>query len=184
MQVPPRNFCLKERRKAMIFIKQMDSLLGKLVLCQHDEALCALHFGEEASLEYAGEVRDTPLLQRTQRQLTEYFVGERRAFDIPLVMEGTSFQLCVWQALREIPYGEVRTYGEIARRMGRPQACRAVGMANHVNPIAVIVPCHRVIGANGRLTGYAGGLDIKERLLRLENRGMLPYIKLTTGAAK
>ena len=184
MQVLPRNFCLKERRKPMFFTKQMDSLLGKLVLCQRDNALCALHFGMEAPVMYKGEVRDTPLLLQAQQQLTEYFAGERHVFDMPITMEGTPFQLRVWQALRDIPYGEVRTYGEIARMIGHPQACRAVGMANHVNPIAIIVPCHRVIGAGGRLTGYAGGLDIKEKLLRLEGVNLLPDGKLTTGAAK
>ncbi len=102
------------------------------------------------------------------RQLTEYFAGEREDFDLPLEMCGTVFQLEVWSALRRIPYGEVRSYAEIARAIGRPKAVRAVGAANGANPIPIIVPCHRVIGSNGSLTGFGGGLDVKRRLLDLE----------------
>ena len=105
-----------------------------------------------------------------QRELAEYFSGERRAFDLPLSLEGTAFQRADWAALCEIPYGETRSYGQIAARLGNPKACRAVGMANHRNPVAVLVPCHRVVGKNGSLTGYAGGLDVKEGLLALEKR--------------
>jgi methylated-DNA-[protein]-cysteine S-methyltransferase len=103
-----------------------------------------------------------------RRQLCEYFDGERDAFDLPLEMSGTPFQRRVWQALQQIPYGETTTYGELARRMGRPAASRAVGLANGRNPIAVIVPCHRVIGSDGSLTGYGGGLERKRLLLDLE----------------
>lgn len=102
------------------------------------------------------------------RELKEYFEGERKVFTVPCVMEGTDFQKRVWNALTEIPYGEIRSYKEIAVRTGNPKACRAVGMANHRNPIPIIVPCHRVVGTNGKLTGYAGGLEIKEKLLKLE----------------
>ncbi|MDO4530376.1 MAG: methylated-DNA--[protein]-cysteine S-methyltransferase [Bacillota bacterium] len=103
-------------------------------------------------------------------QLTEYFAGERREFDLPLQPMGTPFQQRVWEALQNIPYGETRTYGEIAKAIGKPGAARAVGMANHKNPIGILIPCHRVIGADGRLTGYAGGLEKKEFLLELERR--------------
>ncbi|MBQ5703191.1 MAG: methylated-DNA--[Peptococcaceae bacterium] len=101
-------------------------------------------------------------------QLEEYFAGLRAAFSLPLAPEGTDFQKAVWRELENIPYGETRTYGQIARALGNPKTSRAVGMANHKNPVAIMIPCHRVIGADGSLTGYAGGLDIKETLLRLE----------------
>lgn len=108
------------------------------------------------------------LLSQAVRELEEYFAGERREFTFPTAAAGTPFQRLVWEALREIPYGETRTYGEIARRIGHPGAARAVGQANNRNPLPIVVPCHRVIGASGTLTGYAGGLDVKERLLELE----------------
>ena len=104
-----------------------------------------------------------------QRQLSEYFEGRRDTFDVPLVMDGSPFERSVWRALQEIPYGETVSYGEIARRVGQPSAARAVGLANGRNPIAVIVPCHRVIGADGTLTGYGGGLERKRVLLELES---------------
>jgi methylated-DNA-[protein]-cysteine S-methyltransferase len=109
----------------------------------------------------------------TRRQLAEYFAGERRAFDLPLSLDGNEFELRVWSALRDIDYGETASYGEIAARIGAPTAARAVGLANGRNPIAVIVPCHRVIGADGSLTGYGGGLERKRLLLDLE-AGVLP----------
>ena len=104
------------------------------------------------------------------RQLDEYFAGNRKIFDIPLYLQGSPFQLKVWEALQAIPYGEVVTYKDIADSIGNPKAVRAVGMANHNNPIAIIVPCHRVIGVGGKLVGYAGGLDIKQYLLDLESK--------------
>jgi methylated-DNA-[protein]-cysteine S-methyltransferase len=104
------------------------------------------------------------------RQLEEYFEGKRARFDIPLDVTGTAFQMAVWSELQRIPYGETRSYGEIAARIGKPRAARAVGMANHDNPIAVVIPCHRVVGRDGSLTGYAGGLHLKEELLSLEQR--------------
>ncbi|MCQ1534133.1 methylated-DNA--[protein]-cysteine S-methyltransferase [Methanosarcina sp. KYL-1] len=102
------------------------------------------------------------------RQLGAYFAGKLESFNVKLASEGTEFQKSVWKALREIPYGETRTYGQVAKSVGNPKASRAVGLANNRNPVAIIVPCHRVIGANGKLTGYASGLDVKEFLLRLE----------------
>lgn len=110
----------------------------------------------------------TALTDLVFRQISEYMEGRRRAFDFPYTLRGTEFQQKVWRALCAIPYGETRTYGEIAAAVGNPRACRAVGMANHYNPILIAVPCHRVIGANGKLTGYGGGLDMKEALLQLE----------------
>lgn len=111
---------------------------------------------------------ETPLLTEGKRQLLEYLAGVRRVFDLPLAPKGTEFYRSVWRALEEIPYGETRSYRDIAQAVGRPRAVRAVGQANHHNPIPIIIPCHRVVGANGSLTGYGGGLDLKERLLRLE----------------
>jgi len=118
------------------------------------------------------EARGKPpaALGEARRQLTEYFAGSRRAFDLPLAAGGTPFQQRVWDALRRIPYGETISYGELARRIGKPTASRAVGAANGRNPIAIVVPCHRVIGADGTLIGYGGGLPVKEALLALERR--------------
>ncbi|MDD3221333.1 MAG: methylated-DNA--[protein]-cysteine S-methyltransferase [Clostridia bacterium] len=110
----------------------------------------------------------TQVLGEAERQLKEYFAGVRKDFDLPLSPEGTAFFQSVWNELKEIPYGETRTYGDIAKSIGKPNAARAIGMANHHNPIMIVIPCHRVIGANGKLVGYAGGLDVKERLLEME----------------
>lgn len=115
---------------------------------------------------------EAPPLPEVRRQLDEYLAGRRRDFDLPLETGGTPFQRLCWEALQRIPYGETRSYGQMAREIGRPAAVRAVGHANHDNPIGVIIPCHRVIGANGSLTGYAGGLDMKRALLELE--GVVP----------
>ena len=112
----------------------------------------------------------TPLTELVYTQLTEYFGGRRQSFDFPYRLQGTEFQKKVWTALCNIPYGETRTYKEIAQAVGNPQASRAVGMANNKNPISIAVPCHRVIGSNGKLVGYAGGLDVKKALLELESK--------------
>jgi methylated-DNA-[protein]-cysteine S-methyltransferase len=114
----------------------------------------------------------TPLLLEAERQLVEYFSGARRAFRLPLSPEGTPFQQAVWKALLQIPYGETRSYGEVARMVGRPGAARAVGQACNRNPLGIVVPCHRVVGRDGALTGYAGGIHMKRRLLALEKRGV------------
>jgi methylated-DNA-[protein]-cysteine S-methyltransferase len=111
---------------------------------------------------------ETPLIQKAATQIKEYFEGKRKQFKLPLVMHGTEFQLAVWQALQNIHYGETRSYKEIAASIGRPKAVRAVGMANNRNPISIIVPCHRVIGHDGKLVGYGGGLPLKQYLLELE----------------
>ncbi|AZP04740.1 methylated-DNA--[protein]-cysteine S-methyltransferase [Jeotgalibaca ciconiae] len=114
------------------------------------------------------EEKSTPLLEKASQQLKEYFEGTRKEFDLPLDTNGTPFQEKVWQALRNIPYGEVRSYKDIAVAIGNPKAVRAVGGANNRNPVSIITPCHRVIGIRGALTGYGGGIDVKEKLLRLE----------------
>ena len=116
-----------------------------------------------------GRGEETPLLRAAREALLAYFAGERRDFDLPLAPAGTDFQRAVWETLRAIPYGQTRTYGEIAAAVGRPRAVRAVGQANHVNPLPIFIPCHRVVGKGGALTGYAGGLDLKRALLALES---------------
>jgi methylated-DNA-[protein]-cysteine S-methyltransferase len=115
-------------------------------------------------------------------ELNEYFAGERREFTIPLDLRGTDFQLACWRALLAIPYGETRSYGDIARAIGHPQAFRAVGMSNNRNPVAIVVPCHRVIASGGSLCGYGGGLDIKRKLLDLERGEAHPFLPLGIGA--
>jgi methylated-DNA-[protein]-cysteine S-methyltransferase len=156
---------------------KMDSPIGELLLVGDGEALCRLDMQQgrrPARIGPRWERRDDAFAG-VRRQLTEYFDGRRRSFDVPLALEGNSFELRVWDALREIPYGETVSYGAIAQRIGSPDAPRAVGLANGRNPIAVIVPCHRVIGANGTLVGYGGGLERKRLLLDLE-AGVLPLV--------
>ena len=114
---------------------------------------------------------ETPLLERGQVELAEYFQGKRREFDLPFAPKGTPFQQKVWNELAKVPYGTVVTYGELAARVGSPKACRAVGQANHNNPLPIFLPCHRVVGTKGALIGYAGGLELKQWLLRLEGVG-------------
>lgn len=143
----------------------MQSPLGFLTITEENGAVTALSFGGTQETP-----PPTPLLREAYRQLTAYFSGTLRHFSLPLSPHGTPFQTAVWQALCAIPYGQKRTYGEIAAAIGRPNACRAVGMACHVNPIAIVMPCHRVIGKGGSLTGYAGGLATKQFLLSLEQK--------------
>ena len=140
-----------------------DSPIGPMTLVQEGEALARLDFDVPSQPEEA-----TPLPLQACRQLREYFAGERKAFALPLAPAGTEFQKKVWAALRDIPWGETRSYGDIARAIGKPTACRAVGMANGRNPLPIFIPCHRVIGTNGSITGYSGGLEKKRFLLRLE----------------
>jgi methylated-DNA-[protein]-cysteine S-methyltransferase len=142
--------------------------IGELLLTADDDgALTGVNLPDRHP-DPAGWERDDELLADARRQLTEYFAGERTTFDLPLRPAGAPFQLRVWEALLRIPYGETASYGELARALGHPTAARAVGAANGRNPIAIVVPCHRVIGANGSLTGYAGGLECKRALLDLE----------------
>lgn len=142
--------------------------IGVLTLQQEGQAITGIHFGRDESIHY--EEQPSPLLSQAIQQLEEYFKGKRKRFSLPVAPGGTPFQRRVWDALCQVPYGKTCTYGQIARIIGQPKACRAVGMANHRNPIAIVIPCHRIIGANGSLTGYAGGLEIKEKLLELERR--------------
>ena len=150
----------------------MDSPVGQLKLVANEHALVAILWDNEnpkrVRLAELIEEVSHPILLNTQQQLIEYFSGQRKVFDIPLDFEGTDFQKKVWSALLTIPYGETRSYKQIAQQLGNEKAVRAVGAANGKNPISIIAPCHRVIGAGGALVGFAGGLDKKEILLRLE----------------
>jgi len=155
--------------------KTIDSPAGALKLVASEKGLAALLFREDdpslAPLTPLVERPNDPILLETERQLGQYFAGTRKQFTVPLDFNGTEFQKRVWEALLTIPFGETRSYGEIARQLGNPTASRAVGAANGRNPISIIAPCHRVIGSNGKLTGYGGGLDVKEMLLSLEAKG-------------
>lgn len=151
----------------------VESPLGPLYAVASGESLVGLYFsggrtGPDPGL--LGPAGATAVLATATLQLQEYFAGERMVFDVPLAARGKPFQLSVWQALRSIPYAVTVSYGEVARRIGAPTASRAVGLANGQNPIPIIVPCHRVIGADGRLTGYGGGIERKRFLLDLERR--------------
>lgn len=148
---------------AEAFEKLIDSPIGPLTLQGSETALTGLRFGDART-----DLPSCPLLEQAAAELAEYFAGIRRTFTLPLSPAGTAFQRAVWQALETIPYGETVSYRDIALRIGNPKACRAVGMANNRNPIPILIPCHRVVGADGSLTGYAGGLDAKEQLLKLE----------------
>lgn len=163
--------------KANIWYWRISSPVGPLLLAASSRGLRHLRFDREDPLPAgAGEVwtESSAEVEPYLRQLNDYFRGSLRGFTCSLDLQGTSFQQACWQALREIPYGATCTYGELARKVGRPAAFRAVGQANHRNPVAIIVPCHRVVGSDGTLTGYGGGLEIKEKLLRLEGVVLQP----------
>ena len=149
----------------------MDSPIGELLLAGDQGGLCRVSMSPFA-IDRRWERDDTPF-EGVRRQLEQYFNGERREFDVRLDVGGNRFEVAVWDALRRIPYGTTTSYGHIARALGHPRAPRAVGVANARNPVAIIVPCHRVIGANGSLTGYGGGLERKRFLLELE-AGVMP----------
>jgi methylated-DNA-[protein]-cysteine S-methyltransferase len=154
--------------------KWMESPVGKLLLVADEDGLLELAFAEGRTPPVVNPAwsEGGAALREPLRQLRAFFAGELRDFNLPLKPRGTTFQQRVWELLREIPFGETISYGELARRVGNPAASRAVGLANGSNPIAIIVPCHRVIGSNGKLTGYGGGLENKRWLLDFE-RGQL-----------
>ena len=145
-----------------------DTKIGKIGIAEENGAITNLYFSKTVA-DSKAILEETAVLKETNNQLQEYFAGKRKVFDLPLAPKGTEFQQKVWQALKEIPFGETRSYGEIAKRIGQPKASRAVGGANNRNPLPIFIPCHRVIGANGKLVGYAGGLEIKKVLLNVEN---------------
>jgi methylated-DNA-[protein]-cysteine S-methyltransferase len=155
--------------------KIIDSPAGPLTLVSSEKGLAAILFRVDdpslAALTPLVERPNDPILLETEQQLGQYFDGARKEFTVPLDFHGTEFQRSVWKALLSIPFGETRSYGQIARQVGKPSASRAVGAANGRNPISIIAPCHRVIGSSGKLTGYGGGLDAKEMLLSLEAKG-------------
>lgn len=157
--------------------KMMQSPVGELKLVASECGLVAVLWENDdpKRVRFLPQVEqpENPILQETERQLWQYFSGKRREFSLPLEFVGTEFQKQVWAALVTIPYGETRSYGEIARQIGNPTAVRAVGAANGRNPLSIIAPCHRVIGTNGKLTGFAGGLHTKAFLLRIEGGGQL-----------
>jgi len=157
--------------------KTMRSPVGQLTLVGSDRGLAAVLWeDDDPSRVRLGDLQadaSHPLLRQAQQQLEEYFAGKRRNFTVKLDPAGTQFQNKVWNALRSIPFGETRSYGQIADQIGSAKAVRAVGAANGANPLSIIVPCHRVIGANGKLTGFAGGLEVKARLLALESQSGL-----------
>lgn len=150
----------------MIYYITMDSY--DVTIAEQDGKIVRVSLGGNGIPE--GENKQTRLLVQAAGQLDEYFTGKRKEFDLPLAAKGTLFQKKVWNTLCTIPYGETRSYKDIAIQIGNAKACRAVGMANHNNPIGIIVPCHRVVGADGKLVGYAGGLDRKQFLLELERK--------------
>ena len=155
-----------------LFFMEIDSPVGVLKLVANDISLIAVLWENETPnrvrLAELIENKQHPILLETQKQLSEYFEGQRKIFDLPLDFEGTEFQQKVWQALLTIPFGETRSYKDIAEQIGNVKAVRAVGAAKGKNPISIIAPCHRVVGANGKLVGFAGGLENKDVLLKLE----------------
>ncbi|AIQ56073.1 hypothetical protein PBOR_03165 [Paenibacillus borealis] len=174
----------KSETEASLYYKEISSIIGPLTLCATASGLCMIKFGtyEANSETIAGWVKaqlgpaaqiyaDAGSLSEAERQLAAYFSGQLQSFSVPLDMRGTVFQRQVWEALLSVPYGESASYKDIAVRIGNPQAVRAVGGANNRNPVPVIVPCHRIIGAGGSLVGYAGGLGIKSRQLEAEQAG-------------
>lgn len=166
----------------MVLFSCFETPMGTMTVYEEEGQISFLSYGKPPFIEgkppfnggklpFVGEKEGrSPVITQTIHQLTMYFQKERKTFDLPLCFHGTPFQKSVWEALLSIPYGETRTYGEIAKQIGKPNACRAVGMANKRNPLAIVVPCHRVIGKNGTLTGYNGGMAKKEALLALEKQ--------------
>lgn len=144
-----------------------DTYAGKIGIAEEDGAITDIVFKTIDC-----PVEETELIRETKRQLDEYFAGKRKDFDVPTRLNGTEFQKRVWLALRDIPYGKTASYKDIAAAVGCPKGYRAVGMANNRNPISIIYPCHRVVGSDGSLTGYGGGLDVKAKLLELERRNL------------
>lgn len=150
------------------------SPIGKVAIAEEDGYITHVLFAdtEDINNEKSYRIEKTSLIQNTMKQLDEYFAGERKEFDLPLKTSGTDFMKKDWDALRTIPYGQTCSYKDIAIKIGNPKAFRAVGLANNRNPISIIIPCHRVIGANGKMVGYGGGIPIKEFLLKLEQENL------------
>jgi len=180
MRLPATLRAMKQERENF---QDVDSPIGRLRLIARGDELTGIWFEHGRDARKAREHDDTgmvpqtsPVLERAKLQLAEYFRGERQDFDLPLAPAGTDFQRRVWQRLREIRYGSTTTYGALAQELGNPNASRAVGLANGSNPIPIVIPCHRVIGANGGLTGFGGGLPTKSALLELEGAQRQPRL--------
>jgi methylated-DNA-[protein]-cysteine S-methyltransferase len=166
--------------KNKVFYSEMESTIGPLLIATTDQGICWIGFGNGNKLLYNLErwtkrwlnhehlERNDQTLHRVMDQFSQYFEGKRNSFDLPVDLYGTPFQIRVWQSLLNIPYGQTRSYKDIALEIGIPKAVRAIGGANNRNPVPIIVPCHRVIGTNGALVGYGGGLEVKETLLNIE----------------
>jgi methylated-DNA-[protein]-cysteine S-methyltransferase len=180
--MPLRHLPLRTEKVNRINIQHHKTEIGELILGSFDGRLCLLGFGDKERrrviddrvkkrLDTEFVERNDEILEKTRKQVDQYLTGNRKEFDLPLLMVGTDFQRRVWKALMKIPYGVTSTYRQIAEDIGSPKAIRAVGNANNENPISIIVPCHRIIGSDGKLAGYGGGLSVKRRLLRLEQRG-------------
>ncbi|GAA0817052.1 methylated-DNA--[protein]-cysteine S-methyltransferase [Clostridium tertium] len=150
-----------------------DTIIGEIGIADNGKGITNIYIKNKLKIEKDIEIRETKLIKEAANQLNEYFSGERINFSISLDPEGTEFQHKVWNELIKIPYGETRTYKEIAEKIGNSKAARAIGMANNKNPILMMIPCHRVVGKNKSLVGYAGGLEMKERLLEIENQSSL-----------
>jgi len=146
-----------------------DTKIGKVGIIDNGNSITEIYFANNLDTNKV-TTKETPLIKEAVRQLNEYFEGKRQDFNLPLDPKGTTFQKDVWKVLETIPYGETWSYKQVAEKVNSPKAYRAVGMANNRNPIAIVIPCHRVIGANGKLVGYGGGLDIKEYLLNMEKK--------------
>ena len=144
--------------------------VGKIEIGTESERITDVHFAKSFVPPSEYSRKETPLHRKAAEQLREYFDGKLKVFDLPIAPVGTEFQIRCWEALLQVPYGETRSYGDIARAAGSPKGFRAVGMANNRNPVAIIIPCHRIIGSDGKLVGYGGGLDIKVFLLELERK--------------
>lgn len=164
----------KRSEQKQYFFRKFVSPVGTLKIVASDQGVKAILWEKDSPrrvpLQCLTEKPGHPVLRAAEKQLREYFGGQRDRFDLKLDVTGTPFQLKVWHALLRIPYGETRSYGDIARQVGNPRAVRAVGAANGRNPVCIVTPCHRVIGANGKLTGFAGGLPVKEYLLEMERK--------------
>ena len=146
-----------------------ETQIGIIGIAQNDEGITNLYIADKLSSE-GMKIRETPLIKEAADQLKDYLSGKRLAFDLPLAPQGTDFQTKVWDELQRIPYGHTHSYKQLAEKIGKPTAARAIGMANNKNPILIIIPCHRIIGKDGSLVGYAGGLNMKEQLLKMEKR--------------
>ncbi len=172
---PAGNKASTESKPLALNYLLLDSPVGALRLWSNGRQLVQIEFGDHKAVPEGARQQDDAVLQRGGEQLEEYFAGARRRFDLPLAPQGTAFQQSVWRALAEIPWGQWRSYADIARAISRPRAVRAVGAANGRNPLPIVVPCHRVVGSDGSLTGFAGGLEMKRYLLELE--GSLRHLK-------